>query len=137
MLGVCTDRSSRLHASIKNLWEVTRHIVLEFQHSTRIETCKKSLGGLALHSLGKNMPRVPKCQFYPSLKMPRVANHLTTTYIYNIAIYYGKKLYIIYNIYSSTCKHPFFIINSTYIYIYLPWIFRLFFFPARGEGEQT
>ena len=78
MLGFYSDRSSRIPASIKNLWEVTRHIVLEFQHSTRIETCKKSLGGLALHSLGKNMPRVPKCQFYPSqasLKMPRVASH--------------------------------------------------------------
>ena len=75
MLGFCTDRSSRLHASIENLWEITRYIVWEFHHSTRIEPCKKSLGGLALHSIGKNMPRVPKCQFYPSLKMPRVAIH--------------------------------------------------------------
>ena len=74
MLGFDSDRSSRLHASTKNLWEITRYIVWEFHHSTRIERCKKSLGGLALHSISKNMPRVPKCQFYPSLKMPRVAN---------------------------------------------------------------
>ena len=75
MLGFYSDRSSRVHTSIENLWEATIGIEWEFQHSTRIERCKKSLGGLALHSLGKNMPRVPKCQFYPSLKMPRVANH--------------------------------------------------------------
>ena len=75
MGGFCSDRSSRVHTSIENLWEVTMEIVWEFQHSTRIEPCKKSLGELALHSIGKNMPRVPKCQFYPSLKMPRVANH--------------------------------------------------------------
>ena len=75
MLGFGSDRSSRIRTSNKNLWEITRYIVSEFHHSTRIEPCKKSLGVLALHSLGKNMPRVPKCQFYPSLKMPRVANH--------------------------------------------------------------
>ena len=75
MLGFYSDRSSRIPASIKNLWEATIGIVGRLQHSTRIEPCKKSLGGLALHSIGKNMPRVPKCQFYPSLKMPRVANH--------------------------------------------------------------
>ena len=78
MLGFYSDRSSRIPASIKHLWEVTRYIVWEFQHSTRIEDCKKSLGGLALHNISKNMPRVPKCQFYPSLKMPRVANHPRT-----------------------------------------------------------
>ena len=55
---------------IEHLWEATIGIVWEFHHSTRIERCKKSLGVLALHSIGKNMPRVPKCQFYPSLKMP-------------------------------------------------------------------
>ena len=75
MGGFCSDRTPRVRASTNNLWEITRYIVSEFHHSTRIERCKKSLGGLALHSLGKNMPRVPKCQFYPSLKMPRVANH--------------------------------------------------------------
>ena len=77
MLGFYSDRSSRIPASIKNLWEITRYIVWEFQHST----CKKSLGGLALHSIGKNMPRVPKCHFYPSLKMPRVANHPSSFYL--------------------------------------------------------
>ena len=75
MLGYYSDRTPRVPLSIKNLWEATIGIEWEFQHSTRIETCKKSLGGLALHSIGKKMPRVPKCQFYPSLKMPRVANH--------------------------------------------------------------
>ena len=75
MLGFFTDRSSRVRLSTKNLWEITRYIVWEFQHSTRIEGCKKSLGGLALHNISKNMPRVPKCQFYPSLKIGRVANH--------------------------------------------------------------
>ena len=77
MLGFGSDRSSRVRTSTKNLWEITMYIVWEFQHSTRIERCKKSLGGLALHSLGKNMPRVPKCQFYPSLKIGRVANQIT------------------------------------------------------------
>jgi hypothetical protein len=40
MFGFYSDRKSRLHASIKNLWEVTMEIVWEFQHSTRIEGCK-------------------------------------------------------------------------------------------------
>ena len=58
MLGFYSDRSSRIPASIKNLWEVTRYIVLEFQHSTRIEPCKKSLGAKSINSTIVSSPFV-------------------------------------------------------------------------------
>ena len=74
MLGFGSDRNSRVRLSTENLWEITRYIAWERYDSTRIERCKKSLGGLALHSISKKMARVPKCQFYPSLKIGRVAN---------------------------------------------------------------